>query len=163
MENLTEILNWYKLTGIDAIVADEPYNALQQNIAVSINKDQTVNNTSLRPATSLLAQENTTACINAKEECAKALNLNQLKEILDHFDGCSLKFSANSTVFGDGNPNAKVMLIGEAPGADEDRMGLPFVGRSGQLLEKMLNAIGLNRKDCYITNILPWRPPGNRT
>ena len=162
MKNATEILNWYKLAGIDTITADEPYNALQQDTH-SETTNKVTDATALRPATTLLAQENATACINAKEECAKASTLSELKNILDRFEGCSLKFSANSTVFGDGNPNAQVMLIGEAPGADEDRMGKPFVGRSGQLLEKMLASVGLNRKDCYISNILPWRPPGNRT
>ncbi|MGB0810600.1 MAG: uracil-DNA glycosylase, partial [Candidatus Puniceispirillaceae bacterium] len=75
----------------------------------------------------------------------------------------ALKKTASNLVFADGNPDAKVMIIGEAPGGDEDRMGLPFVGAAGQLLDKMLAAIGLDRQHVYITNILPWRPPGNRT
>ena len=79
------------------------------------------------------------------------------------FDGCALKKTASNLVFADGNPEAKIMIIGEAPGGDEDRMGLPFVGAAGQLLDKMLAAIGLDRQHVYITNILPWRPPGNRT
>ena len=80
-----------------------------------------------------------------------------------NFEGCNLKSTANSTILGEGNEKAKVMLIGEAPGADEDRIGKPFVGRCGKLLDKMLEAINLKREECYITNILPWRPPGNRT
>ncbi len=84
------------------------------------------------------------------------------QDILD-FDGCALKKTATNLVFADGNPAAQVMLIGEAPGADEDRQGKPFVGQSGKLLNKMLASIGLNRNTVYITNILPWRPPGNRT
>jgi DNA polymerase len=80
-----------------------------------------------------------------------------------NFEGCGLRFTANSLVFADGNPAARVMLIGEAPGSDEDRQGLPFVGRSGHLLDKMLAAIGLDRTSAYITNVIPWRPPGNRT
>ena len=83
--------------------------------------------------------------------------------MVENFDGCSLKFSANSTVFGYGNAQAEILIVGEAPGADEDRLGEPFVGRSGHLLDKMLAAVDLKREDCYITNILPWRPPGNRT
>ena len=81
---------------------------------------------------------------------------------MQQFEGCSLKHTAMNLVFGDGNPEASVMFIGEAPGADEDRQGRPFVGVSGQLLDKMIAAIGLDRTSAYITNILPWRPPGNR-
>lgn len=91
-----------------------------------------------------------------------AQTLEGLKDALMTFEGCSLKHTALNLVFGDGNPTARVMLIGEAPGADEDRQGLPFVGQSGQLLDKALSTIGLTRKNFYITNIIPWRPPGNR-
>ena len=90
-------------------------------------------------------------------------SLAALQQALADFDGCSLKHTASNLVFADGNPQAKIMLIGEAPGRDEDRMGLPFVGAAGQLLDRMLAAIGLDRSQVYITNILPWRPPGNRT
>ena len=79
------------------------------------------------------------------------------------FDGCPLKRTATNTVFVDGNPAAPVMIIGEAPGADEDRIGRPFVGRAGQLLDRMLAAIGLDRSGVLITNVIYWRPPGNRT
>ena len=79
------------------------------------------------------------------------------------FEGCSLKLTATNMVFADGNPQAKIMVVGEAPGADEDKQGLPFVGLSGQLLDRMLATIGLSRKEnLYISNIVPWRPPGNR-
>ena len=81
---------------------------------------------------------------------------------MQEFEGCSLKHTAMNLVFGDGNPEASIMFIGEAPGADEDRQGRPFVGVSGQLLDKMIAAVGLDRTSVYITNILPWRPPGNR-
>lgn len=160
MKDVAEILNWYALAGVDEIVADAPCNVLKKENCADFSETK---GSVLRPATTLLAQESSAACLNAKDRCRNAENLQQLKSILENFEGCSLKFSANSTVFGDGNPKAKLMLIGEAPGADEDRIGKPFVGRSGQLLEKMLNAIGLERQDCYITNVLPWRPPGNRT
>ncbi len=89
-------------------------------------------------------------------------SLADLKEALSKFEACALKFTATNLVFSDGNPKAKIMLIGEAPGADEDREGIPFVGGAGQLLDKALATIGLNRTNLYITNILPWRPPGNR-
>ena len=99
----------------------------------------------------------------ARELASGAADLAALKAVVESFDGCNLKFTARSTVFADGNPQARIMLIGEAPGRDEDEQGLPFVGRSGQLLDKMLAAIGLDRTKVYITNVLPWRPPGNRT
>jgi DNA polymerase len=86
-----------------------------------------------------------------------------LRAAMAAFEGCALKQTATRLVFADGNPAAPVMLIGEAPGRDEDLQGLPFVGESGKLLDRMLAAIGLDRSGCYITNILPWRPPGNRT
>jgi DNA polymerase len=89
--------------------------------------------------------------------------LEDLKSALQAFDGCALKKTASNLVFADGNPAAEIMLIGEAPGRDEDRMGLPFVGAAGQLLDRMLKSIGMDRQNVYITNILPWRPPGNRT
>lgn len=89
--------------------------------------------------------------------------LEELKNAMLTFEGCALKKTALNTVFCDGNPKADVMLVGEAPGADEDTQGLPFVGQSGQLLNKIFQAIGLPRDKLYISNILPWRPPGNRT
>lgn len=88
--------------------------------------------------------------------------LEELREAMGRVQGCSLRKTATNMVFGDGNPDADVMLVGEAPGAEEDLQGLPFVGMSGQLLDKMFQAIGLKRSDLYITNIVPWRPPGNR-
>lgn len=90
-----------------------------------------------------------------------AKNLEELREALLRFEGCPLKNTA-SLVFADGNPKARVMVIGEAPGAEEDRQGLPFVGASGKLLDRMLEAIGLDRTSVYISNVLFWRPPGNR-
>jgi DNA polymerase len=83
--------------------------------------------------------------------------------LLRGFDGCALKQTATQLVFADGTPGARVMFVGEAPGRDEDIEGLPFVGRSGKLLDRMLAAIGLDRGSVYIANIIPWRPPGNRT
>jgi uracil-DNA glycosylase len=103
------------------------------------------------------------AVTSAKEAAAKAATLDELREALARFDGCALKTTAKNLVFADGTPGARVMLVGEAPGADEDREGLPFVGRSGKLLDRMLGAIGLDRSSVYIANIVPWRPPGNRT
>jgi DNA polymerase len=93
------------------------------------------------------------------KDCA---SLEELRDAMARFEGGALKESATNLVFGDGNPDATIMFIGEAPGADEDRQGLPFVGVSGQLLDRMIAAIGLDRRSAYITNILPWRPPENR-
>lgn len=94
---------------------------------------------------------------------AQASTLEELRTLVTQFEGCALKKMATHTVFGDGNPKAPVMLVGEAPGADEDRQGLPFVGRSGKLLDLMFASIGFSReKNLYISNIIPWRPPGNR-
>ncbi|HUO94372.1 MAG TPA: uracil-DNA glycosylase [Rhizomicrobium sp.] len=96
------------------------------------------------------------------EIAARAQTLAELKAALERYDGCLLKKHATNTVFADGTPEHGIMLIGEAPGHDEDRMGLPFVGRAGKLLDKMLAAINLDRSKVYIVNVLPWRPPDNR-
>ena len=103
------------------------------------------------------------AVMAAREAARSASSLEELRAILDRFDGCGLKGSASRLVFADGTAGSKLMLVGEAPGAEEDKQGLPFVGRSGQLLDRMLAAIGLDRTKVYIANIVPWRPPGNRT
>ncbi len=103
------------------------------------------------------------AVASARELANAARSLDELVEALAAFDGCALKKTATNLVFGDGNPQARVMFVGEAPGADEDRAGKPFVGLSGQLLDRMVSWIGLDRSRFYITNIIYWRPPGNRT
>jgi uracil-DNA glycosylase len=103
------------------------------------------------------------AAMAAREAARTAATLEELRIILEKFDGCGLKNSASNLCFADGTPGSRLMFIGEAPGAEEDKQGLPFVGRSGQLLDRMLKAIGLARSDVYIANIVPWRPPGNRT
>ncbi|MBP2316203.1 uracil-DNA glycosylase [Azospirillum soli] len=100
---------------------------------------------------------------SARARAKEARTLEELESALRAFDGCPLKATAMNTVFADGNPDARVMLIGEAPGEDEDRQGKPFVGVSGKLLDRMLAQIGLDRTNVYISNILPWRPPGNRS
>ena len=92
----------------------------------------------------------------------KAKSLKQLREEINEIKNCKLKENASNLVFSDGNPNSKIMIIGEGPGANEDKEGLPFVGRAGQLLDKMLNAINLNREAVYITNVVNFRPPENR-
>lgn len=103
------------------------------------------------------------AVMQAREAARSAASLDELRAILEGFNGCALKATATKLVFADGNPKARVMFVGEAPGYEEDRSGLPFVGRSGKLLDLMLTAIGMDRTLAYIANIVPWRPPGNRT
>lgn len=107
----------------------------------------------------------TPAATRAAEAAAAARTLPELREAIAAFDGSPLRETATNLVFSDGSPDSGLMLIGEAPGAEEDRLGRPFVGQSGQLLDRMFASIGLRREEggFYITNILPWRPPGNRT
>jgi uracil-DNA glycosylase family 4 len=103
------------------------------------------------------------AVMAARDAARSAASLEELRAILQAFEGCALRTTAKQLVFADGNPQGRVMFVGEAPGREEDLEGLPFVGRSGKLLDLMMAAIGLDRSSAYITNIIPWRPPGNRT
>lgn len=156
---MEQILEWYLCAGVDETCGDRPFAEPPAAEAGPVS----VVGLAVRQATTGLAQAVGSACQNAKDICARAGTLEELKRAVENFEGCALKMTAAHTVFGDGNPQAKVVFIGEAPGADEDRIGVPFVGRSGHLLDKMMNAVGLTRADAYICNILPWRPPGNRT
>lgn len=164
--NLKQILEWYIAAGVDETFGEVPFAQAKPEetkapspLKAALNKAES----QPRQATTELAQASLNARQNARELCGKAETLEELKALVEAFDGCALKLTASKTVFGGGNPASKIMLVGEAPGADEDRIGLPFVGRSGQLLDKMLKAINIDRTKCYITNVLPWRPPGNRT
>lgn len=114
-------------------------------------------------APSAIPLEDAQAAESARIAAARCSTLEELREALTNFEGCPLRYTAKNLVFADGNPKARVMMVGEAPGRDEDLQGLPFVGRAGQLLDKMLASIGLDRTSVYIVNTLPWRPPGNRT
>lgn len=106
----------------------------------------------------------TAGAVSARDIATRCQSLDELRDAVSKFDGCGLRQTAKHTVFSDGNPNAPIMFIGEAPGRDEDLQGVPFVGRSGALLDRMLNAIDLERaQHAYITNVIFWRPPGNRT
>lgn len=100
--------------------------------------------------------------LRAKEIAEACATTDELRGALAAFEGCALKDTATNLVFADGNPASGLMLVGEGPGAEEDRAGRPFVGPSGQLLDRMLASIALTRADCLITNLIPWRPPGNR-
>ncbi|MFS8037206.1 uracil-DNA glycosylase [Xanthobacter sp. AM11] len=114
-------------------------------------------------AAALITQPPDAAVMTAREAARGAASLDELRAIMEGFEGCALKRTASRLVFADGNPAAKVMFVGEAPGREEDQQGLPFVGRSGRLLDLMMAAIGLDRTRAYIANVIPWRPPGNRT
>src|SRR5580704_7333841 len=103
------------------------------------------------------------AMMAAREAARTAANLDDLRKLLESFEGCALRNTATQLVFADGNPQGRVMFVGEAPGHEEDISGRPFVGRSGKLLDLMMEAIGLDRSSAYIANVVPWRPPGNRT
>ncbi|MFO1137340.1 MAG: uracil-DNA glycosylase [Rhodoblastus sp.] len=116
-----------------------------------------------RPLNPALAVDAAAVASSASQSAAAARNLDELRAALEAFEGCALKTTATQLVFEDGARNARVHFVGEAPGADEDREGRPFVGRAGQLLDKMLASIGLDRGQVYISNVVPWRPPGNRT
>ena len=171
MENnlsIREILEWYVTAGVDETFGEVPFGLEAPKPKAEpaprpVLTTRAEDSVAPRAATTDLAQATISACKNARELCAEAQTLEELREMVEKFEGCALKLTANKTVFGGGNPNSKIMLVGEAPGADEDRIGLPFVGRSGQLLDKMLKAVNVDRTSCYITNVLPWRPPGNRT
>jgi uracil-DNA glycosylase family 4 len=155
-------LNWLVEAGADEAIADQPVNRLVAKAAVAPMPAAVPRPTVPAPTPSV-APPTSDAIGGAMATAAAATSLAELQAALEAFDGCALKHSATNTVFADGVAHAPVMLIGEAPGRDEDRVGKPFVGRAGQLLDKMLASIGLDRKvNAYITNVINWRPPDNR-
>ena len=167
-----ELMRWYQEMGVTALVAETPTDKIKdpvqtpKPVALKTQAKAMPNNPT-PPAPAVTHQGMFVASPQSSNQTATELaqsaqSLDELKQIMQQFEGCALKKTAKNMVFADGNPKADVMLIGEAPGADEDQMGLPFVGRSGKLLDKMMAAIGLNRTNFYISNIIPWRPPGNR-
>ena len=164
-----DLLDFYMEAGADALVGEHPVDRFAPEAAVPpartpqpvlIPPDLEVKG---RAGTLVAPQAPDEAAMAARAAAKSAKSLEQLRTILDKFDGCALKATATQLVFADGNPQARLMFVGEAPGRDEDLEGLPFVGRSGKLLDLMLKAIGLDRTSIYIANIVPWRPPGNRT
>jgi uracil-DNA glycosylase len=166
---LQQLLAFYLEAGVDCALGDEPVNRLAdpeaapQRVAAPVQPARPV------PAAPMLGglaeppPAPDAAIASAREAARTAPTLEALRALLDKFDGCALKSTATQLVFADGNPKARVMFVGEAPGRDEDIEGLPFVGRSGKLLDRMIAAIGLDRSKAYIANVIPWRPPGNRT
>lgn len=164
-----ELLAFYLEAGVDCALSDEPANRLAEPVedvlAPSAPAPRTLPQASI-PAPAVVrldvAPPPDAAIESARALAPKAQSLEELRALLESFDGCALKATATRMVFADGNPQARIMFVGEAPGRDEDLEGLPFVGRSGKLLDRMLVAIGLDRTSAYIANIIPWRPPGNR-
>ena len=161
-----ELLDFYLEAGADAFVGEEAVDrfAMAEPAPAAPRAAKPVLNTEIARAAPIAApQAPDAAALEAREAAKSAQSLEELRAILEKFDGCALKATATRLVFADGNPKSRVMFVGEAPGRDEDIEGLPFVGRSGKLLDLMLAAIGLDRTSVYIANIVPWRPPGNRT
>ncbi|MFO1068435.1 MAG: uracil-DNA glycosylase [Geminicoccaceae bacterium] len=115
-----------------------------------------------RPATSPAARVDRENVAGARRIAQNCASLDEVRAALEQFEGCALRKTATRLCFADGNPDSRIMLIGEAPGSEEDRQGKPFVGPSGQLLDRMLATIGLDRTTVWITNVIFWRPPGNR-
>lgn len=175
---IKDVLRFYAEAGLDFALEEEAQNRLLPTSATAnspaptkIAADQSPRpilgqvTTPARPApaTPSHAVPDEAAVARARESAASAPTLEALQDILAGFDGCSLKFTAKNLVFADGNPKARIMMVGEAPGRDEDLEGRPFVGKAGQLLDRMLGSIGLDRAQVYIANVIYWRPPGNRT
>ena len=181
------LLRWYESTGVDECIATAPVDRFAAEVARRDRAAQAAQSRretapapppspspsrdGARPATRTAAaadpeSRGTTGEANggpgAAALAAGARSLDELRQALESFDGCPLKVTATNTVFGEGAPEADLMVVGEAPGADEDRQGRPFCGVSGRLLDDMLASIGHDRTTAYITNIVPWRPPGNR-
>ena len=154
--------------GADEAIGAERVNRFSPVPAVEVPPPSLPPRPQAAPATAaappkVLTESLSEAAQSARRLAAAAETVAALAALVAGFDGCGLKRTATNTVFADGNPAAPVMVIGEGPGADEDRIGRPFVGRAGQLLDRMLAAIQLDRESVHITNVVYWRPPGNRT
>jgi DNA polymerase len=173
---VSQLLAFYLEAGVDCALSEEPANRLAEPERPADVKTPAPSREVTPPARSLreapaafvappaeVLPAPDTVIASAREAARTAASLDVLREMLEKFDGCALKSTATRLVFADGNPKARIMFVGEAPGRDEDIEGLPFVGRSGKLLDRMIASIGLDRTKVYIANVIPWRPPGNRT
>jgi DNA polymerase len=164
-ENARAALQWLVDCGADEAIGEAPVNRLLVTTSTQTRAPgamPVIRETAINHPLSEKPIQSQAPITNSQGIAAACQSLEQLRAALSGFEGCELKRHATNLVFADGNPSGGIMLIGEAPGADEDRQGLPFVGRAGQLLDRMLAAIGLDRQKVYITNIVNWRPPGNR-
>jgi uracil-DNA glycosylase family 4 len=175
-----ELIAFYLDAGVDALIGEEPVDRMVDEAPppappIATRPAAVSAVTPIRAAGKPSAQEGKTfyqtaapaspevAVMAAREAARSAKTLDELRALLVDFEACSLRATATQLVFADGNPHSRVMFVGEAPGYDEDISGRPFVGRSGKLLDLMMAAIGLDRSQAYIANVVPWRPPGNRT
>lgn len=149
-----DTLRWYIAAGVDEVIGEQAIDRYAQSAKPAQPRMPAQ---AAAPMPSAAPEPASSA--HLAQECA---DLAQLKAAMEGYEGCALKRTCQRTVFADGDPSARLMIVGEAPGADEDRLGLPFVGASGKLLDRMLASIGLDRTSAYITNVVPWRPPGNR-
>ncbi len=154
-----DALRWWAVAGVDVLYTDAPRDRLAERPAPPARAPVA----SFVTVAPIALSVPDVAARTAAEWAAQANTLDELREAMLRFEGCGLKSTATQLVFADGWAGAPVMIVGEAPGADEDRIGRPFVGQAGQMLDRMLAAIGLDRTGVYIANIVPWRPPGNRT
>jgi DNA polymerase len=150
-----DALRWYIAAGIDEVMGEQAVDRYAQSAKPAPARQNAQAAAAPLPAAAPEAPSSAHLALEATD-------LAQLKAAMESYQGCGLKRTCQRTVFADGDPSARLMIVGEAPGADEDRLGLPFVGASGKLLDRMLAAIGLDRTSVYITNVVPWRPPGNR-
>lgn len=161
------LLDWQREMGADEPILDDPVDRYADTPPAPASPQPVLPAMAAAPAAVAPAPEIDLPA-QATAMAARAGSLSELAEIMQDFDGLDIRRGARNFVFADGNPGARVMILGEAPGEEEDRQGRPFVGRAGQLLDQMFAAIGLSRqavdaeRALYITNVLPWRPPGNR-
>ena len=177
LKDARELLAFYLDAGADAAVGEAPVDRMADEIppaapAAPPPRQRSAPSPAVPPAERTFFQSRAPAApppspdaavMAAREATRTAATLDDLRVLLDAFTGCPLRNTATQLVFADGNPQGRVMFVGEAPGHDEDVNGKPFVGRSGKLLDRMMEAIGLDRGKVYIANVVPWRPPGNRT
>jgi uracil-DNA glycosylase len=165
------LLAFYLEAGADAVLGEEPIDRMADDPRPARVDAVAAPALASRPAApapqeraSISEPVAPEAAVMAAREAARiAKSLDELRALLEGFEGCALRGTATQLVFADGNPQSRVMFVGEAPGRDEDITGRPFVGRSGKLLDQMMAAIGLDRTGAYVANVVPWRPPGNRT
>lgn len=149
-------MEWYLTAGVDEIIGEVPVDRLHIPEAKPVMAAAPV------AAIALAEVPPAPQAAATTELAAKAATLDELRAAMENFDGCALKQTATHLVFADGNPEADLMIVGEAPGAEEDKKGLPFVGASGHLLDLMLKSVGRDRTNVYISNVVSWRPPNNR-
>jgi len=174
LEDPRALLAWYVAAGVDEAIGEAPVDRtvapLPLPAAAPVARpapprapDPELLRAAPSPPAAAVPRVALAGNADSRALAAACTSLAELEAAVRGFDGCALRATATNTVFADGNPAAAVMLVGEGPGAEEDRLGLPFVGASGKLLDRMLAAIGLDRTRAYITNVVYWRPPGNRT